>query len=302
MPSPGVPSSSSAAIEMGVGGWAKAAHQLPLDQLLREPGERNRLAGELSENGLTLSCVNAAGNPLHPDPAVGPRHAALLRGAVELAGLLGVDRVVTMSGCPGGRDGGPSPVFAPWALTPDDESLWNWQYEQRLAPFWKELGAWARTAAPAVLICLELHAGRVRLQPRRLSADRRRPAATTCASTSIPATSGGRASTRCGCSTRSAIGSRSATARTRCFTPTGSPTMACSTTASRSIRTPLPGTSPRSAAAVGWTSGRGCWLLCAQPDTTVTSRSSTRTRGSTPNRASASHTRCCGPRWRRSVV
>src|SRR6476659_6796351 len=108
---------------MGVGGWAKAAHQLPLDQLLREPGERDRLAGELAEYALTLSCVNAAGNPLHPDPAVGPRHAAKLRGAIELAALLGVERVVTMSGCPGGRDGGPSPVFAPWALVPDDEPV-----------------------------------------------------------------------------------------------------------------------------------------------------------------------------------
>ena len=56
---------------MGVGGWAKAPHQLPLDSLLRDAGERDRLLGELREHGLALSCVNAAGNPLHPDPAVG---------------------------------------------------------------------------------------------------------------------------------------------------------------------------------------------------------------------------------------
>ena len=62
-----------------------------------------------------------------------------MRGAIELAHALGVDRVVTMSGCPGSRDGGQTPVFAPWALTPDDESLWEWQLEQRLAPFWREL-------------------------------------------------------------------------------------------------------------------------------------------------------------------
>ena len=54
-----------------------------------------------------LSCVNAAGNPLHPQADVGARHAALVRGAIELAPLRSaVDRVVTMSGCPGGRDGG----------------------------------------------------------------------------------------------------------------------------------------------------------------------------------------------------
>ena len=146
-------------IEMGVGGWAQASHQLDLDALLREPAARDRLLGELREHGLELSCVNAAGNPLHPQPEIGARHAALVHGAIELAHALGVDRVVTMSGCPGSRDGGATPVFAPWALTPDDESLWEWQLEQRLAPFWRELCAWAAGAAPGVRICLELHPG-----------------------------------------------------------------------------------------------------------------------------------------------
>jgi sugar phosphate isomerase/epimerase len=145
-------------IEMGVGGWKQADH-LDLDALLRDAHERDRLQGELREHGLVLSCVNAAGNPLHPDPAVGARHAALLRGAVELAALLGCDRVVTMSGCPGGRGGGPTPVFASWPVVPDDETLWEWQLEHRLAPFWRELSAWAAAAAPEVMICLELHAG-----------------------------------------------------------------------------------------------------------------------------------------------
>jgi len=145
-------------IEMGVGGWKQADH-LDLDALLRDARERDRLQGELREHGLVLSCVNAAGNPLHPDPAVGERHAALLRGAVELAALLGCDRVVTMSGCPGGRDGGSTPVFASWPVVPDDETLWEWQLEHRLAPFWRELSAWAAAAAPEVMICLELHAG-----------------------------------------------------------------------------------------------------------------------------------------------
>ncbi|MGN6378547.1 MAG: sugar phosphate isomerase/epimerase family protein [Gaiellales bacterium] len=145
-------------IEMGVGGWAQARH-LDLDGLLREPAQRDRLIGELHDHGVELSCVNAAGNPLHPDPAVGERHSALLRGAIELAARLGVDRVVTMSGCPGGRDDGHTAVFAPWPLVPDDEPLWEWQFQQRLAPFWRELGAWARSQAPDVMICLELHPG-----------------------------------------------------------------------------------------------------------------------------------------------
>ncbi len=152
------------AIEMGVGGWRNSDH-LDLDALLRDPADRDRLTGELAEHGLTLACINAAGNPLHPDPEVGERHRALLRGAVELAALLRVDRVVTMSGCPGGPDGGTTPVFGPWALNPDCESLWNWQWEHRLEPFWREFGVWARRAAPGVMICLELHPGAAAYSP-----------------------------------------------------------------------------------------------------------------------------------------
>ncbi len=151
-------------IEMGVGGWRQADH-LDLDALLREPGERDRLLGELAEHGIELACVNAAGNPLHPDPAIGELHHRLLRGAIELAAALGCGRVVTMSGCPGGPDGGATAVFAPWPLVPDFEPLWDWQLEHRLAPFWSELAAWAQDAAPGVRICLELHAGAAAYNP-----------------------------------------------------------------------------------------------------------------------------------------
>ncbi len=89
---------------MGVGTWSPRPH-LDLARLLAERSERDRLQGELREHGSTLSCVNAAGNPLHPAPAARTEAQDALRGAIELAALLGVDTVVTMSGCPGGRDG-----------------------------------------------------------------------------------------------------------------------------------------------------------------------------------------------------
>ena len=86
--------------------------------------------------------MNAAGNPLHPDPAVGERaRRAACAARSSWPRSLGVDRVVTMSGCPGGRDGGLDAACSPsWPVLPDDESLWEWQFrEHRLAPFWREL-------------------------------------------------------------------------------------------------------------------------------------------------------------------
>ena len=69
-----------------------------------------------------------------------------------------------MSGCPGGRDGGPSPVFAPWALVPDDEPLWEWQLEQAGAVL-ARAGRLGAAEAPDVEICLELHPGAAAYNP-----------------------------------------------------------------------------------------------------------------------------------------
>jgi sugar phosphate isomerase/epimerase len=158
-------------LELGVGGWRQAQHA-ELDHLLRESSARRELLADYAEFGVSLACINAAGNPLHPDPEIASRHAAAIRGAVELADRLGVQRVVTMSGCPGGPDAGKLPIFAPWVLNPDREDLWAWQWESRIRPFWEELSRTTLARFPHVQICIELHAGAAIYNPssfRRLS-------------------------------------------------------------------------------------------------------------------------------------
>ena len=145
-------------VEMSVGTWGARTH-LDLDRLLADAAEREVLARDLGEFGLTFSAVNAAGNPLHPDPKAREDAQAALRGAVELARVLGIDRVVTMAGCPGGRTGGPIGVFGLWSTSNDDEGLWSWQMEAEVGPYWRELSDWTAATAPDVRICLELHPG-----------------------------------------------------------------------------------------------------------------------------------------------
>jgi sugar phosphate isomerase/epimerase len=145
-------------VEMSVGTWGARTH-LDLDRLLTERAERDLLARDLAEFGLTFSAVNAAGNPLHPEPAARKEAQDALHGAVELAHLLGIDRVVTMAGCPGGRTGGPIGVFGLWATSNDDEGLWSWQMEAEVGPYWRTLSDRAAATAPDVRICLELHPG-----------------------------------------------------------------------------------------------------------------------------------------------
>jgi sugar phosphate isomerase/epimerase len=146
-----------AGVELGVGGYSPAPH-LDLEALLANESERERLAERLDEHGLEIVALNASGNPLHPDTATARDHDRALRGAIELAAILEVPRVVAMSGCPGGPGDG-WPVFAGGAWLPDMEGLFDQQWEGAIAPYWHELSEWAAGVGPAVDICLELHPG-----------------------------------------------------------------------------------------------------------------------------------------------
>jgi sugar phosphate isomerase/epimerase len=145
-------------VELGVGGYSPAPH-LALDELLEDDGARAALLERLDAHGIELVALNASGNPLHPDREVAAAHSRALRGAITLAGRLGVPRVVAMSGCPGGPGGGAWPVFAGGAWLPDMEGLWEHQWRHAIAPYWRELSPWAEHEAPGVAICLELHPG-----------------------------------------------------------------------------------------------------------------------------------------------
>jgi len=147
-----------AAVELGLGGYSNAPHA-DLSNLLSERSARDKLIRETADAGIAVAALNVSGNPIHPDGRVAARDDSALRGAVELAELLGVSRVVAMSGCPGGPGGGGWPVFAGGAWLPDMVGLWEWQIAERIEPYWRTFSGWAAAVAPTVSICLELHPG-----------------------------------------------------------------------------------------------------------------------------------------------
>lgn len=146
-------------VELGVGAWGPWPRPHLDLATISTRAERDRLSGELRHHGLRLSAVNAAGNLLHPDPAKRADAQARFRAAVELAVALGVQRVVTMSGCPAGPGGASLSVFPCWATSCDDERLFAWQLEHELGPFWRSTSDWLAKTAPEVMVCLELHPG-----------------------------------------------------------------------------------------------------------------------------------------------
>jgi sugar phosphate isomerase/epimerase len=150
--------------EINSGGFIGTPH-LPVDQLMTSPGAREDYLGQFAAAGITLTGLNVNGNPLNPLPDVGPAHAADLRRSIELAGLLGITRVVTMSGLPGSDPGAgyPSWVVNPWDSQFTDVLDYQWDLA---VPFWTDIDA--RAGAAGVRVCIEMHPHNIVFNPPTL--------------------------------------------------------------------------------------------------------------------------------------
>jgi sugar phosphate isomerase/epimerase len=140
-------------VEVNAGGFIPSPH-CPVDALLAsEQARRDYLAG-FSARDMELTGLNCNGNPLNPLPGVGPKHRDDLRRTIELAGLLGVRTIVTMSGTPGSDPDAryPSWVVNPWDGVYMDVLDYQWDVAAR---FWSEIDALAR--ANDVRVAIEMH-------------------------------------------------------------------------------------------------------------------------------------------------
>lgn len=141
------------ALEFACGNWSSAPH-LNLAELLASEPKRHEFRRRLSDHGLEISALNCSGNPLHPGDE-GKRHDAVTRDTIRLASLMGVDRVVLMSGCPGAPgDMHPNWITVEWPL--EVRETLRWQWEEVLVPYWRDLVAYSNGLGIRKL-CLELH-------------------------------------------------------------------------------------------------------------------------------------------------
>ena len=146
-------------VELGVGAWGPRPRPYLDLATIGSRSERDRPKGELGEFGLRLAAVNAAGNLLHPDPGKRADAQARFEAALDLAMALGVNRLITMSGCPAGPGGGTLGVFPCWATSSDAGNLFAWQMENEVGPFWQNVSQRLAARSPDLMICLELHPG-----------------------------------------------------------------------------------------------------------------------------------------------
>ena len=145
------------AVEIGCGGYPGKAHCDP-DVLLNDDAKLAEFKGLFDKYGIQLCALSCHGNAIHPDKAIAESFDKDFRKAVLLAEKLGVDTIVTFSGCPGdGPDAKyPNWVTCPW---PDDFlKILDWQWNEVLIPYWKEAAAYAE-AHKVTRIAFEMHPG-----------------------------------------------------------------------------------------------------------------------------------------------
>ncbi len=145
------------AVEIGCGGYPGKDHCDP-KVLLNDENALDEFKATLARHGMELACLSAHGNPVHPDKAIAKEFDDDFHDAVLLAEKLGVDTIVTFSGCPGGspEDKTPNWVTCPW---PNDfGAILDYQWNEVLIPYWKKTVAFAREHG-VTKIALEMHPG-----------------------------------------------------------------------------------------------------------------------------------------------
>ena len=198
------------AVEIGCGAYPGDAHCQPA-ALLASDGKLKAFKQAVERRGLVISALSCHGNPIHPQKAIAADHHRAFEQTVRLARALGVDRVVTFSGCPGSDPKAESPnwIVAPWP--PEYLDMLAWQWNERVLPYWKDAARLCKDAG--VKVAIEMHPNFIVYNPETMMRLREsRPGRS--AATSIRATCSGRASIRRRRSARSATAFITATRRT----------------------------------------------------------------------------------------
>jgi sugar phosphate isomerase/epimerase len=148
--------SGLSAVEIGCGGYPGDSHCNPA-LLLQDEGKIRAFQKAVADRGLEISALSCHGNPLHPKKEVAEKFHEDFQNAVLLAERLGVQNVVTFSGCPGESDQSQNPVWVtcPW---PEDFSrVVEWQWNEKVIPYWKEQNQFLKEHG--VRVAIEAHPG-----------------------------------------------------------------------------------------------------------------------------------------------
>jgi sugar phosphate isomerase/epimerase len=153
------------AVEIGTGAYPGNAYCNP-GELLANPSRLGAFREAISRRGLIISALSCHGNPLHPQRDRARADHEVYLQTLELARALEVGQVITFSGCPGGDPDatGPNWIVSPWP--PEFSQMLEWQWRERVTPYWTDAARAARDAG--VKVAIEMHPNFVAYHPESM--------------------------------------------------------------------------------------------------------------------------------------
>lgn len=142
------------AVELGTGAYPGDGHCKP-GELLGDEKKLKAFREAIERRGLTISALSCHGNPIHPDAKFAKDHDTVFRKTVELAAKLGVQQVITFSGCPGGDPDAKQPNWITSSWPPEYPEMLEWQWKERVVPYWKETAGFLKQHG--VRVAIEMH-------------------------------------------------------------------------------------------------------------------------------------------------
>jgi sugar phosphate isomerase/epimerase len=142
--------------EIGSGGFIGKNHCDP-QQLIQNKDAREKFKDHFLNRGMSISSLSCHGNPVHPQQHLALSYRQDIQDSIDLAAMLGVETIVTFSGCPGDSE---NSLYPNWPVSPfpeDFQTVLEWQWEKKLIPFWKEMGKCAEDKG--VKVAMEMHGG-----------------------------------------------------------------------------------------------------------------------------------------------
>jgi sugar phosphate isomerase/epimerase len=154
------------AMEIGTGGYPEN-HHCPIDELIADRAKAKAWQKRFEDRGIHVATLSCHGNPVHPDKKHAEKDAETFRKTVLLAEMLDVKVIVGFSGCPGGTPQDTQPNWITYRWPPEYAEMQDWQWKERLVPYWKQAAKFAREHGVKRL-AFEMHPNFCVYNPRTL--------------------------------------------------------------------------------------------------------------------------------------
>ena len=153
-------------MELGVGGYPGKT-LCDAGEYLAHPEKIENLKALLNKYEIELCALAVHGNPIHPDKKIAQSFENDFNDATLLAEKLGVETLITFSGCPGDSPESKYPNWVTCAWPEDYQKILDWQWNEVLIPYWKEKVNFCK-AHGVNKVALELHPGFMCYNPTTL--------------------------------------------------------------------------------------------------------------------------------------